>query len=164
MEDCLGSVSSWFLVILYMAVSRKKHWHCPSLEALSSIAEELLVFAGPVRVWLLDAEMGTGKTTLTTQVCRALGVEDATSSPTFALVNEYHTPTHEPIYHFDCYRLDSAQEALELGFEEYLYSGNYCFIEWPFNITDLLPATNYALVTILLESDHTRTINMMCYE
>lgn len=74
--------------------------------------------------------MGVGKTTLIKQLCKSLGVEDATSSPTFSLVNEYYTSKNEIVYHFDFYRLNKETEALDMGVDDYLYSGNWCFIEW----------------------------------
>lgn len=91
------------------------------------------------RVYALRGAMGAGKTTFTQSVCEALGTSDVVNSPTFAIVNVYDTPSGEDIYHFDCYRLKSIAEAMDMGAEEYLYSGNYCFIEWPEMIEDLLP-------------------------
>lgn len=91
------------------------------------------------RVYALRGAMGTGKTTFTKSVCEALGTNDVVNSPTFAIVNVYDTPAGDDIYHFDCYRLKSIAEAMDMGAEEYLYSGNYCFIEWPEMIEDLLP-------------------------
>ena len=84
-------------------------------------------------------EMGAGKTTLIQSLCAALAVEDVVSSPTFSLINEYQNKAGKSIYHFDCYRIDSEEEALDFGAEEYLYSGNLCLIEWAENIASLLP-------------------------
>lgn len=109
-----------------------------NLAALPAIAGHLLEQAGDRRVWLLYGEMGVGKTTLIKALCTALGVEDSTSSPTFSIVNEYHSPGG-PVYHFDFYRIRSGEEALDLGYEEYFYSGHYCFVEWPEKISSLLP-------------------------
>ena len=83
--------------------------------------------------------MGAGKTTFIRAICNELGVQESVNSPTFSLVNEYETADGNIIYHFDCYRINKIQEALELGAEEYLYSGNLCFIEWAENIAPILP-------------------------
>lgn len=91
------------------------------------------------RVYAFDAPMGAGKTTFISELCRALGTKDVTNSPTFAIVNVYELPSSDEVYHFDCYRLKNIQEAIDFGAEEYLYSGNYCFIEWPEIIEPILP-------------------------
>jgi tRNA threonylcarbamoyladenosine biosynthesis protein TsaE len=83
------------------------------------------------RVFALHGDLGAGKTTFIKGFCRALGVEDHTSSPSFSIVNEYRTASGDPIYHFDLYRLRSLRELLDIGFQEYVDSGHYCFIEWP---------------------------------
>ena len=83
--------------------------------------------------------MGAGKTTFTKLLCESMGSTDIVNSPTFAIVNVYEDNAGEEIYHFDCYRLRNIQEALDLGAEEYLYSGNYCFVEWAENIAELMP-------------------------
>ena len=93
----------------------------------------------PNKVVLFNGLMGAGKTTFIKALCKHLGVEDVTSSPTFSLVNEYKTIDGKNIYHFDLYRISSEVEALDMGIEEYLYSGNWCFIEWPEKIPNLLP-------------------------
>lgn len=92
-------------------------------------------------VYAFRGQMGAGKTKLIKALCEEMRVEDVVNSPTFAIVNVYEVPgdLHHEIYHFDCYRLKNLQEAMDLGAEEYLYSGNYCFIEWPEMIEDLLP-------------------------
>ena len=91
------------------------------------------------RVYALHGSMGAGKTTFTKQLCEEMGCADVVNSPTFAIVNVYEDGQGEEIYHFDCYRLKNIGEALNLGAEEYLYSGNYCFIEWPEVMEELLP-------------------------
>ncbi len=91
------------------------------------------------RVYALHGAMGAGKTTFIKQLCREMGSTDVVNSPTFAIVNVYEDKDGEEMFHFDCYRLKSASEALDLGIEEYLYSGKYCFIEWPDIIADILP-------------------------
>ena len=91
------------------------------------------------KVILFNGEMGIGKTTLIKKLCIILGVEGTTNSPTFSLVNEYQTHDNQIVYHFDCYRLKTEVEALDMGIDDYLYSGNWCFIEWPEKIESLIP-------------------------
>jgi tRNA threonylcarbamoyladenosine biosynthesis protein TsaE len=86
--------------------------------------------------------MGVGKTTLIKQLCKTLGVVGATSSPTFSLVNEYEADANQLVYHFDFYRLNKEEEALDMGIDDYLYSGNWCFIEWAEKIPNLIPETH----------------------
>jgi len=116
-----------------------------STAELDNAAEEMLSFASNNRVFLFYGDMGAGKTTLIKSLCSQLGSDDNVTSPTFAIVNEYTGPN--TIYHFDFYRLKNQAEAMDIGFEEYLYSGNYCFIEWPEKIPDLLPL-HYVTVSI----------------
>lgn len=97
----------------------------------AAAAAELIRFAGTQRIFLFEAPMGAGKTTFIKALCRQLDVVDTMSSPTYAVVNEYATHTSQRLYHFDLYRLKSSMELLEIGFEEYLDSGSYLFIEWP---------------------------------
>ena len=91
------------------------------------------------RFFAFFGKMGVGKTTLIKEICAALGVEDNVCSPTFAIVNEYSDREGEPVYHFDFYRLKSVAEAYDIGYEEYFYSGCYCFTEWTEKIEELLP-------------------------
>lgn len=108
-------------------------------ETLSAL--ELLKACAPRKVFAFDGPMGAGKTTFIKKLCEEMGTMDVVNSPTFAIVNVYDVeqPYHGEVYHFDCYRLKELREALDLGAEEYLYSGNYCFIEWPEKIEALLP-------------------------
>jgi len=94
-------------------------------------AKQLLEFAKNERVFLFDAPMGAGKTTFIKSLCQSLSVIDTMSSPTYSIVNEYNTNSSLKLYHFDLYRLKSSEELFELGFEDYVSSGNYLFIEWP---------------------------------
>ncbi|MBM3400796.1 MAG: tRNA (adenosine(37)-N6)-threonylcarbamoyltransferase complex ATPase subunit type 1 TsaE [Bacteroidetes bacterium] len=105
---------------------------------LQNAALELLKFAADEKVFLFEGEMGAGKTTLIKFLCFELGVKETVSSPTYSIVNEYAFPGGK-IFHFDFFRIQSQIEALDIGFEEYLSSGDYCFIEWPQNIPDLWP-------------------------
>ena len=126
------------------------------LEDLREAASRLLDFAADERVFLFKGEMGAGKTTFIKALCERLQITDVVSSPTFSIVNEYHTD-HGPVYHFDFYRLKKESEAFDLGYEDYFYSGSYCFIEWPEKIPNLWPE-HYISVEIQEESDRTRTI------
>lgn len=105
---------------------------------LPEAAKELLNFAGEERVFLFYGEMGAGKTTFIKALCGVLGVDDPVSSPTFSIINEY-VAEGQSMYHFDFYRIKTETEAFDMGYEDYLYSGNYCFIEWPEKISNLLP-------------------------
>ena len=129
-----------------------------SINELESVAQKI-IDQNPNKVILFNGEMGVGKTTLIKKLCSLLGVEGATSSPTFSLVNEYQTITNQIVYHFDCYRLKSEIEALDMGIDEYLYSGNWCFIEWPEKIRTLIPEL-HSTVTIKLQSDGKRLLEL----
>lgn len=110
-----------------------------SISDNSTLAKSILDAFPSERIFAFYGEMGAGKTTLIKDFCTVLGVEGNTSSPTFSLVNEYKTKAGKSIYHFDMYRIDDPKDAVRIGFEEYLDSGNYCFIEWPEKIMKLLP-------------------------
>ena len=110
-----------------------------SLNELQSVVKQLLNTSGLKKVITFHAEMGAGKTTFIKEIVRQLGVEDNSSSPTFSLVNEYETSNGETVYHFDLYRLNSEEEAYDMGIDEYFYSGNWCFIEWPEKTPNLIP-------------------------
>jgi tRNA threonylcarbamoyladenosine biosynthesis protein TsaE len=130
-----------------------------SIEQLPSAAKQLIEFLGEKdKILLFYGEMGAGKTTFIKAFCAALGVEDNVSSPTFSIVNEYAYP-EGIIYHFDFYRLKNQTEALDLGLEEYLYSGNYCLIEWPEKIPDLLPE-DYLQILIEVQLDQQRKLTI----
>lgn len=104
-------------------------------------ATDILAATEPHRVYAFYGKMGAGKTTFIKQLCEDMGTEDVVNSPTFAIVNVYDVekPHKGEVYHFDCYRLKDIREAIDFGAEDYLYSGNYCFIEWPEMIDRLLP-------------------------
>ena len=129
------------------------------IQHLEAAAEKLIIFAGNVRVWLLEGDLGAGKTTLVKAIGNVMGVEDIINSPSFSLVNEYKSK-EGIIYHLDFYRIKNEIEALDIGVEEYIYSGNYCFIEWPSKIASLL-AEQHVLITIQVESDDSRSLNIV---
>lgn len=106
---------------------------------LGSTAREFLADFPSTRIFAFHGELGAGKTTFIKALCAELGVSDAMSSPSFSLVNEYHGKSGNSIYHFDLYRLKSPEEAFDIGMEEYLYSGDYCFVEWPERAEGILP-------------------------
>jgi tRNA threonylcarbamoyladenosine biosynthesis protein TsaE len=110
-----------------------------SLADLEKAAGEVLDFAKGENILLFQGEMAAGKTTLIKEICRQAGVTEPVSSPTYALVNEYERPPGDTIYHFDFYRLNAEEEALDIGVTEYLDSGCLCLIEWPANIAGLWP-------------------------
>lgn len=110
-----------------------------TLESLPEAAQAFIDSIGSRRIFAFHGSMGAGKTTFIAEVCRRLGVTDDSGSPTFSIVNEYMDAKAHPIYHFDFYRIDSPDEALDLGAEDYFYSGNLCLMEWPERIGSLLP-------------------------
>lgn len=129
------------------------------LQDIEHIAQQI-IDSRPEKVILFNGDMGAGKTTLIKTLCKSLGVHDATSSPTFSLVNEYETDDNQLVYHFDVYRLKSQTEALDMGIDEYLYSGNWCFIEWAEKIPDLLPE-NHSIITISVLEDGKRILELI---
>jgi len=129
-----------------------------SIDQLSAVAQQILD-QNPNKVILFNGEMGVGKTTLIKQLCKTLGVYDATSSPTFSLVNEYQTDSNQIVYHFDFYRLNKETEALDMGVDDYLYSGNWCFIEWSEKIKNLIPE-QHTVITIELLPNGERSLEL----
>lgn len=122
---------------------------------------EILHKTEPHRVYAFEGQMGAGKTTFIKSLCEAMGTIDIVNSPTFAIVNVYDVeqPYRGEVYHFDCYRLKDIREAMDFGAEEYLYSGNYCFIEWPRMMEALLPDdTIWINITPLENGDRKLTI------
>lgn len=126
---------------------------------LGHVAQTLVSSSGDQKVWCFHGEMGAGKTTLIKAICTELGVEDDMSSPTFSIVNEYRKSDGSPIYHFDFYRIREMAEAIDIGAEEYFYSGNYCFIEWPEIVDGLLPPDRLE-ININLVDQLTRSISL----
>lgn len=132
--------------------------HINTLEELAGAAPDILQYAGSNKIFLFYGEMGAGKTTLIKSLCAALGVTDGVTSPTFSIVNEY-AGTDNPVYHFDFYRLKEQGEALDMGYEEYFFSDNYCFIEWPEKIAGLIPDA-YTGIRIAVSENGLRQITV----
>ena len=128
-----------------------------SIEKISVAAKEFVAAIGERKVFAFYGKMGAGKTTFIKAVCEELGVEDVINSPTFAIVNEYVDGQGEPVYHFDFYRIKNLQEVMDLGYEDYVYSGHVCFMEWPELIENLLP-DDAVKVTIEEEIDGGRVL------
>lgn len=129
-----------------------------SLEQLAEISKEIINLSKH-KVLLFYGEMGVGKTTLIKEIVKQLGVTDTVSSPTFSLVNEYHTAQKEKVFHFDFYRIDTEEEALDIGIEEYFYSNRWCFVEWPNKVENLLPLKSVT-ISITINSNQQRTIEL----
>ena len=142
--------------------SRSK-WHEVTVEELGEVADDFLKKAGNVPVWVFHGEMGSGKTTFIKSLCSRLGVKDTMSSPTFSIVNEYKIVGDKKVYHFDYYRIKNEAEAYDIGSEEYFYSGNVCFIEWPEKIPSLIPA-EHVEVSISVENQNHRTIALSVHD
>jgi tRNA threonylcarbamoyladenosine biosynthesis protein TsaE len=130
-----------------------------NLRDIGRAAEEFLSQVGDHRIIAFYAPMGAGKTTFTSALCHCLGVrDDAVSSPTFAIVNEYRTGSGEPMFHFDFYRITKPEEALDIGFYDYIDSGFLCIMEWPENVEQLLPEETLR-INISVNPDQSRTIS-----
>lgn len=133
----------------------------PNLEALPQAAREFISLMGDYTIFAFNGEMGAGKTTFIAELSRQLGVtDDLASSPSFSIVNEYRSDTTaELIYHFDLYRLQNLEEALEIGIEDYFDSGALCLIEWPDRAADILPADT-VMVELAELPDSTRSLTL----
>ena len=131
-----------------------------TLEEIDKVAAEVIRLLKH-KVVIFRGAMGFGKTTLIKALVRALGSNDNVSSPTFSLVNPYEIP-EGCVYHFDFYRLKNEEEAFDIGFEEYLYSGDWCFIEWAERVAKYLPYT-YTIVEITAIDKQTRKLNIINY-
>ena len=130
-----------------------------SLSDLNIVADKFLHLMKGKNIFAFFGSMGVGKTTFIKALCNELGVVEIVTSPTFALVNEYQTGLGKLIYHFDFYRIEKVEEVYDFGYEEYFYSDNYCFIEWPEKVAEILPE-NVVYVHIVENEDGSRTINL----
>ena len=133
--------------------------HIADLKSIDAAAREFIDAVAGHTLLAFDAPMGAGKTTFISAVCRQMGVsEDAISSPTFAIVNEYRTSGGESVFHFDFYRINRNEEALDIGLYDYLDSGCVCLMEWPGNIADLLPEET-VFISVVVNPDGSRTVS-----
>ncbi|EJP28038.1 tRNA threonylcarbamoyl adenosine modification protein YjeE [Prevotella sp. MSX73] len=128
-----------------------------SLDNIHAAAKQFVDNMGTSKVFAFYGKMGAGKTTFIKAICEVFGVDDVITSPTFAIVNEYTAASGTPIYHFDFYRIKKIEEVYDMGYEDYFYSNNLCFLEWPELIENLLPG-DAVRVTIREEEDGTRTV------
>ncbi len=132
---------------------------CQSPDELQPIAAKLIEYHKAKRIFAFHGEMGAGKTTFIKTICAYLKVTDTVSSPTFAIVNEYLTENSGSIFHFDLYRIKSWSEMLEIGYDEYFNSGNYCLLEWPEKIVNLLPEETVNVYITVSHDGSKRTIS-----
>ena len=128
------------------------------LADLEKAALQISNFAAEERIFIFEGEMGAGKTTLIKVLARVMGVQEVVTSPTFSIVNEYEA-SGEPLYHFDFYRIKNIQEAYDIGYEEYFYSGNRCFIEWPEKIESLIPE-HHIKIEIQIKNENDRLLSV----
>ncbi len=135
-------------------MSTMKERNCKDLSELPLLAAELLSRYPDQRIFAFFGAMGAGKTTFIQHLCSHLGVIDPVNSPTFALINEYRNVDGNPVYHFDFYRIKNITEVMDIGYENYFYSGHYCFIEWPEKVIELLPEN---CVYVKIEEDGTES-------
>ncbi|MBI4649462.1 MAG: tRNA (adenosine(37)-N6)-threonylcarbamoyltransferase complex ATPase subunit type 1 TsaE [Bacteroidia bacterium] len=129
-----------------------------SLNEIAKAARILLKRFAGYRFFAVYGDMGAGKTTLIKALCKELKVKDMAVSPTFTIINEYCTDTGKPVYHFDFYRLKNKEEVYDIGYEQYFFSENYCFIEWPELVEELLPE-EHIKIFISVNPDKSRTIS-----
>lgn len=121
--------------------------------------DDILDFAKETKIWLFVGEMGAGKTTTVKNICEGWDVQDEVSSPTFSIVNEYHSDKVGTIYHFDCYRIEDEDEGYEIGLEDYFYSGKLCIVEWPQKIETFIPE-KYLIFNFEKVDDTTRKLTI----
>lgn len=130
------------------------------LSELKTVASSLINAAQNEKIWVFQGPMGAGKTTLIKAIAQELGVIDQVSSPTFGIVNHYENKERNTFYHFDFYRIEDPTEALDIGIEEYFYSGNHCWLEWAEKIKDFLPE-DFFLIKIESISDFKRQVSFL---
>ncbi|WP_373522726.1 tRNA (adenosine(37)-N6)-threonylcarbamoyltransferase complex ATPase subunit type 1 TsaE [Aquiflexum sp.] len=129
------------------------------LDEIQDIAKKIVGFCREEKIWIFKGDLGAGKTTMIKSIAKVVGIEDRVSSPTFSLVNEYWNDKGNVFYHFDFYRLEDPAEAMEIGVEEYFYSGNHCFIEWAEKIPGYLPL-DFILIEIEVQENDNRKITL----
>ena len=132
---------------------------CNSLKDLPDIASQIIDFAGVKSVIAFEGQLGAGKTTLIKNICRNIGVKDNISSPSFSIINEYLDANGDAVYHFDFYRINDVEEALDIGTVDYFYSDCFCLIEWPLKVIDLIPE-NHIFVVIEVTGNESRIFHI----
>lgn len=135
-----------------------------TINDLATVANSIIEKFPVQRIFALQGEMGAGKTTFTKVFCKALGVDDEVSSPTFAIANIYDSSKYGEVYHFDFYRLKNAQEAMDIGFEDYIFSGNYCIMEWPDIVFDYIPRPFVEITIEHTDDENSRIIKAKLIE
>lgn len=133
-----------------------------TLSDLNFVAKKLILEYSSDRIFCFEGPLGAGKTTLIESLCRCLGSTDSLSSPTFSIINEYNSPLGA-LYHMDWYRLKNEEEAIQIGIEDYLFSGNYCFIEWYQNVESLIPRP-YVRIQLSNEEETKRVLTFKVIE
>jgi tRNA threonylcarbamoyladenosine biosynthesis protein TsaE len=136
-----------------------KQFVVQSIDELQKVAEEIIPYIIKQPVVAFQGKMGAGKTTLIKVICKAMDVQNTVTSPTFSLVNEYKTLSGQTIYHFDFYRINKVEEIYDFGYEEYFYSGKFCFIEWP-ELAEQLLLPDTLVIKIDVDAKHRRTISL----
>mgnify|MGYP001826014753 CR=1 FL=1 len=137
---------------------------CHNLNDLNKAAELLLTSCPENSIFAFYGEMGVGKTTFIKEICTLMNVMDDVSSPTFNIINEYHMQDGKKVYHMDFYRIRSITEVLDIGYEEYFYSGDYCLIEWPEKVEHLLPKDTVVVEMTEEPADHSRMIQIQAHK
>jgi tRNA threonylcarbamoyladenosine biosynthesis protein TsaE len=136
---------------------------CLIINDLPDVTKQILSYGKDFKIWILKGDLGAGKTTFIQEVAKQMGISEYTSSPSYAIINEYLTHSAQKIYHFDLFRINTIAEVLDIGFDEYLDSGSYCFIEWPEIAEQLLPA-RYLEVRINNPEKELREFNIIKHE
>lgn len=136
-----------------------KKIYCNHLDDISQVAKEVVKYCKAEKIWVFKGRMGAGKTTLIKSIASEFGIEELVSSPTFSIVNEYINASNDKFYHFDFYRIEDSEEVLDIGIDEYFYSGSYCWIEWAEKIPEYIPET-FILLEIEVDSKGKREINI----
>jgi tRNA threonylcarbamoyladenosine biosynthesis protein TsaE len=132
---------------------------CEVLDELDDVALQIIKFCGEDKIWVFKGQMGAGKTTLIKSISKQLGIIDAVNSPTFSIVNEYQNQVGKTYFHFDFYRIERPEEVLEIGIDEYFYSGNVCWIEWAEKVPEFIPP-DFIFIQIDVEENGARMIRL----
>ena len=131
-----------------------------TLQNIVDAAANIIAHSNHRKLWIFRGEMGAGKTTLIKSICELLQVKDEISSPTFSLVNEYHTTNGKKVFHFDFYRIKSIEEVYDMGYEDYFYSNQICLIEWPEKIEEILVGEDLYEISIQILDDGQRALQL----